>query len=91
MDYKIEIQISISKCEENKNHIYTDEECIKHCYYIGCYGGHSCLIQLDKSYEQEYRRILKEQGRKGLWDYGVKKGFFKKNTPEYYGFFGENN
>ena len=71
---------------------YTDEECINHCYFIGNdggYGGHQCLWELDECLEKEYRQILKEKGRQGLWDYGIRKGFFKENSPDYYGFFGK--
>lgn len=58
----------------------TDEECIRHCYFLSDdidYAGHQCLINLDAATYETYKKILKEGGRQALWDYGVKEGFFR--------------
>lgn len=81
------------KYPKNYKHYYTDEECIYSCYFIGNeggYGGHKCLMDMDESLEKEYRTILQEEGRIGLWNYGIEKGFFTNDSDDYYGFFGKD-
>ena len=82
-----------SEKDGNSKHYYTDDECVYSCYYIckdGCYGGHQCLMDMDISFEKKYRKILKERGRIGLWNYGIEEGFFKNDSDDYYGFFGRD-
>ncbi|MBQ7753745.1 MAG: hypothetical protein IJR80_08860 [Treponema sp.] len=82
-----------SEKDSNSKHYYTDDECVYSCYYIckdGWYGGHQCLMDMDISFEKKYRKILKEKGRIGLWNYGIEEGFFTNNSDDFYGFFGKD-
>ena len=61
----------MSTYHKNIKHYYTDEECIYSCYFFGKeggYGGHQCLMDMDERLEEDYRRILKEEERIGLWN-----------------------